>query len=112
MATGLVQLPDRDDPAGNASCYYYFQPPQEPLLENAMDWGMMVTGTTVTVEEDGRILTYIFDENGKGSLLPEEALDVMSEMPPGSDDISDNSLDAGTVISEDRTLTVEMIEDH
>lgn len=112
MATGLVQLPDRDDPAGNASCYYYFQPPQEPLLENAMDWGMMVTGTTVTVEEDGRILTYIFDENGKGSLLPEEALDVTSEMPPGSDDISDNSLDAGTVISEDRTLTVEMIEDH
>lgn len=113
MATGLVQLPDRDTLSGNDIFYYYFQPPQEQSPENVMDWGMMVTGTTVTIEQEDGTWTYIFDENGKGSLLPEETPDVTPAITPDatpdtpsvSENVSSNDQDPGPVISDNEIVT-------
>ena len=71
LTTGLIELQDS---------YYYFQPPNGQISANAaMDWGMMVTGQSLTITQDGDTAAYEFDENGKGIRLPEPVALEVSE---------------------------------
>lgn len=123
MATGLMQLPDRDAPAGNELCTYYFYPPQTPT-GTAMDWGMMAADETITISRDGITETYRFDENGKGTLdipqpsaTPDPETPSVSENDPGDlpddapDDIPEDALEDTSadvpVVSENREVQDE-----
>ncbi len=113
MATGSRHLPDRDDPASDTLFYYYFQPPQEQHQEN-MDWGMMAAGKTITIPGANGTWTYSFDENGKGTRLPDPTPEIPPEVTPESppltpavsENISDNDPGPAPAVSEDTSVTI------
>ena len=75
---------------------------------------MMAAGKTITIPGANGTWTYSFDENGKGTRLPDPTPEIPPEVTPESppltpvvsENISDNDPGPAPAVSEDTSVTI------